>query len=184
MTRLTRSWLLALALAASASACSLISGWADLQNGSKTVAADAGKDVELGTTRDDGGGPLEERSDAATDGGGDASPPPPALRVSCGLTTCSGTDGCCDPDPGFLQCMTRTRCLTDLGGVWFTCDRPSACANQPDKKICCYDSATAVATCESACSSATTSPVCDITNDVACSRTRCSNVTANLRACD
>jgi hypothetical protein len=149
-----RGWLGHLRVAAPValltSACSLVSGWSDLQTetGRSQTPRDAATDSRLPpivTPGDDGGAPT-------TDVG------PTARGIDCGGMICPAGSGCCD-DGDTRRCRDEVSCDEEQGGTWVTCDSQAFCAGQA-RSICCYHDGRDVLTCEATCEGGLTNPIC------------------------
>jgi len=123
------------------SACSLVSGWSDLQTetGRSQARRDAATDDRppIPTPPDDAGG--QSAADVA----------PPQRGVDCNGTICPAGTGCCD-DGTIRSCLTEDSCVNEQGGTWVTCDSQDFCAGQA-KSICCYHLTRDAVTCEATC---------------------------------
>src|SRR5215470_7379921 len=74
------------------------------------------------------GNPIDSpvSNDAANDG---RSTVDAAVGVTCGMTTCTGTQECC-VENGMRSCVDAGKCM----GVGFVCDGPEDC---PTTEVCC-----------------------------------------------
>jgi hypothetical protein len=120
-----------------APACSLVSGWSDLQGGQRVAVRD-------------GGGVNDGASgDGATD-----VPPGPGTEphdqpVTCGAASCPAGEGCCLDFGGGEQCSSITACRGNTDNSFLSCTSASACsAGAP---VCCYDFSTLSTTCRAGC---------------------------------
>jgi hypothetical protein len=115
------------AIVFTASACSLVSGWSDLQGG----GAGQGKDAA-------------PRDGAANDGSSSGDPGDdgsvPGAGVRCGNTRCSGAQGCCFPPPGGggngAFCTSEATCQA-MTGAFMLCDGRGSCSGATPE--CCFD---------------------------------------------
>lgn len=118
-------------------ACSIFSGWSDLQDGPEPAVAAADAMVAELPPPQDASPDVEEASTL------DANVALPPL-VLCGNVTCEHGLGCCSSlDPETNICSTRENCSRDL---WFTCTTSDACS----AGVCCLDNdfrASCAATC-------------------------------------
>lgn len=115
-------------------ACSIASGWSDLQGGTKTTSTPNSKDA---------GGSGDDTSDvdAASDAASEAAAPPRKLR--CGSVVCTGDLVCCETDK--LACSPASNCTTANGGIALSCTEKSNCAAG---EVCCLDTSGLEANCQ------------------------------------
>ena len=132
-------------------ACSLVSGWSDLQGGA-TRTGDAGKRLEDGAPdlKDAPAldGPVAEGA-AAPDA--DAAPTV-ETGVSCGSTVCAGGQGCCvDISRSTRACTTMQACPASTH-AFLLCNDSRQCADRsPALPMCCLDDATFRSACAAGC---------------------------------
>ncbi len=123
-------------------ACTLVSGWSDLQNG----PVDSGKPpANEDASTNDRDTPT---SDSSTTPADDSSAP--AEGVPCGAQTCKGTNGCC------VSIATATRSCTDRATCnpvptrrFLLCAHSGQCPS--DKPQCCLGFDRWDATCQNGC---------------------------------
>ena len=146
---------IAVVIAGGAAACSVVSGWQDLQGGTRKPSGPSGSSGEGGPSREDGGSSGDTGVDAA-----------PATGVTCGAVRCTTTDeGCCHNPEGTTQCSSQTACA-DNGGEWLTCTSPARCPTAAP--ICCYQLAAQTSSCLAGCGIALGAPLCDPTEPSPC----------------
>ncbi len=131
------------------SACTIVSGWSDLQSGPRDGGAEdrstPGSDGSSGSTDTDGSSETDGSS-SPDDAGRDSS----TKGYDCGATTCAGpTMGCCVDDfEDTTKCTTPAQCGVGTG-FWIGCDRTSACADFGG--ACCWDVQTDSSRCMNGC---------------------------------
>jgi hypothetical protein len=118
------------------SGCSLVSGWSDLQNGSR-VSSDSGippTTADSGATTTDSGtipsgshdsGTGADSSAAGNDAGGNDSAAPVLTTVVCGATT---------------RCLAGQACCAGFLGQSSQCQASSQACNPPSALVSCSDS--------------------------------------------
>jgi hypothetical protein len=117
------------AMTAMLSACTVFSGWGDLQGGTRnsdggSAAPDASKPANDAATTPDVGAPTETGSPEASVQG-----------VTCGASYCSlGSQGCCVQGGGAGTCENATQCAT--AGFFLACDSSGQCGAG---RVCCFD---------------------------------------------
>ncbi|HEY2513159.1 MAG TPA: hypothetical protein VGI39_19960 [Polyangiaceae bacterium] len=166
---------LAFALAFLPAGCSLVSGWSDLQNGSKP-AGDAGTEasppatVDSGSTPppgNDAGSPPADSGSPATDSGSPAGQVPEG--VACGSTRCSKGQGCC---VGFIGSGGGDTCVASISAcatpnTFLSCSDSTACTQEVGAtSFCCATQTTGLpeSLCRSSCAT-NQAIVCDPTLD-------------------
>ena len=131
------------------SACSLVSGWSDLQGGRDDDGGDATVESSSGSSGSSGASGTSGTSgtSGATD---DAS----TTAYPCGATRCGPAPaiGCCVTNGAAPQCADLAQCKS-AGGFWIGCDRSSACTG-PAATACCWNLATNSSRCMSQCANA------------------------------
>ena len=152
-------------------ACSLVSGWSDLQGGAARTS-DAGKRLEDGAvdlqdapTLD---GPGAEGAAIPDAPGTDAATPPEA-GVSCGSAVCVGGQGCCvDMGRPSRACTTMQACPAS-SNAFLLCNDSHQCADRsPALPLCCLDDATFRSTCVAGCGPATGTILCRMSDPSPC----------------
>ena len=117
-----------IAIAGAFCACSLVSGWSDLQGGRTLRAPDAATGSDSSTSGGDAGadGPVSKPDSGLID-------------IVCGSAHCPSGQGCCLDavnGTGAKQCTTPETCETQEN-EFLACTRASSCpATAP---VCCYD---------------------------------------------
>jgi hypothetical protein len=144
-------------------ACSLVSGWSDLQGGRPSD--------DKPPTKDSGSSNEASPFDGATSSGGD---------VSCGAAKCPPPLGCCAGFDGNLACTTRESCDVNSGDRFLTCTSGATCpATAP---LCCYDFAFEGSACLAGCA-AGLQIMCDPSKSSACPAGQtCTGKTTGLSA--
>jgi hypothetical protein len=107
--------------------CSFVSGYRDLQGGTRDSAKDGG-----GTNTPPPPPPP----------GDDAGPPPP---LACGSVQCASGQICCETNK--LACSTKDLCNSDQGNV-LECTENLSCTGG---NLCCLDSAALASSCKKTC---------------------------------
>jgi hypothetical protein len=129
--------------------CSLVSGWNDLQNGTRADAAPPA-DASAPPVADSGADSGSEQPTPGTDSGpvADASLPGPdassvLMTVACGSTRCAVGEGCCTsilggapacqasaascmPPKTFASCSDSTQCTATLAHAAQCCEETSS----------------------------------------------------------
>lgn len=149
MAALLSPRVIAPALIALLTACSLVSGWSDLQTDNGKSSRDASDDQPAVRTPPSGD---DEDATATPDTGTTI----PSSSVDCSGTACSTTTGCCD-DGDTRRCQTETQC-GDNGGTWIQCDSQATCA--AEGKVCCYHQTRDTVTCQARCDTAIEVRIC------------------------
>lgn len=147
---------IAVVIAGGAAACSVVSGWQDLQGGTRKPSGSSGSSGEGGPSREDGGSSGDTGVDAVA----------PVTGVTCGAARCTkSNEGCCHNFDGTKQCSSQTTCA-DNGGEWLTCTSPAQCPTAAP--ICCYQLAAQTSSCLAGCGFAVGAPLCDPTEPSPC----------------
>ena len=127
------------AMVVSASACSLVSGWSDLQGGQKGDggrAGDAGSSTPL-----DGGSSGDARVDGSTG----------VTNVACAATRCPAGVGCCVDADNASQCGAQAACPNPT--TFLACSSAATCPTTAP--VCCLQmpgtASVTVATCNAGC---------------------------------
>ena len=147
----------------SASACSVFSGWSDLQDGE--TGGDAGTGRRDGATGDDGS-PADARVefDAFSFDNG----------ASCGATTCKRSMGCCAFSKTVKRCTDSFTC-EDEQGVFLECTSRASCSLSG--LDCCLGSELPLeATCTAACPEQNKVMLCDPAEPNPCSTGSCNKM--------
>jgi hypothetical protein len=155
----------ALLVLGSASACTLVSGWSDLQDG-----ADRGTDASA--DRSDAGG-MEDASAHGDAEAGTATRP----ALACGATACE------DPNTGCCAFAVEATCMPSRDGckdglTWITCDGPASCTD-PNEPICCNDVFADLVHCVAVCDKPEQFVVCDPKAPVCPQGKSCSDTSAS-----
>jgi hypothetical protein len=155
-----------------ASACSLVSGWSDLQGGATGGRKDGGAADGAGST--DASIPGEAGDDASAPSG-----------VRCGAGRCNAPEGCCYPPPGFGGTAGCTDVGTCLGtnGAFLTCDGRASCPGAAP--ACCFDFGSFTAQCAAACI-AGDETICNPSDVPACASGACTRTVpgyTNIPSC-
>src|SRR5690242_6755163 len=102
--RLLLQGAVAIALSCGGAACTLVSGWSDLQHGQRTdgggVSPRDGGDAASIDGEDDGSGSAHDGAPPTTDAPSSNEADAPT-GIPCGSTRCTGGLGCCLPPGGF-----------------------------------------------------------------------------------
>ena len=158
------AFLLGVTLTLLPSGCSLVSGWSDLQDGTKPTrdaAAEASPPATL-----DSGSPAPPSADAGSsdqDGGSsgaDSGSPAPQVPegVACGATRCNKGEGCC---VGFFGTGSGDTCVASISAcatpnTFLSCSDSTACTQEVGApSFCCATQTTGVpeSLCRPTCAS-------------------------------
>lgn len=144
-------------VAGCAAACTVLSGWSDLQDGPAP-------------SRDAGGGGELDAGTAGSDGGGGGT------AVLCAAHHCSAGQGCCAYYDGGGKCSSSTAC--DPGtALWVACTERRDCDGGVGA-VCCLRSESGIARCAAACAAGELQ-LCAPRDDQACpSGTTCGSIGA------
>jgi hypothetical protein len=129
-----------MAVVGSGAACSLVSGWSDLQD----ERPDAGRGRADAEEDDDSGAAAFDASKR------DRDLPPATSDVACGAQTCTGGEGCC-VQFGSAQrsCTVGADCAPGAGGAWLACNNGTSCPSSAPS--CCLDFLVGAALCQNGC---------------------------------
>ena len=151
-----------------ASACSVFSGWSDLQEGSRV---DAG--TGLGVVDSGGRDGSSSLGDARIEGGD-----LPPDGVPCGASRCAEGDGCCTFSSTQKQCSSASTCRNDQG-LFLECTSRASCSFAG--LDCCLSSEQPFeAICTTACPEQGKAILCDPTEPAPCSTGTCKVLPGNF----
>jgi hypothetical protein len=165
MSRAARASLVAIAPASAAAAlaamsgCTLLSGWSDLQTGTKDAGGTRPATVDSGPptdgATDDAGNGTDPDSGTGTriDSGG-----APATGITCGAGQCAPGEGCCGGFSGGKKCAKASACDVNGGDYFLACTSSASCDSHAP--VCCFDFTSEQAACAGSCSQGNPA-VCD-----------------------
>lgn len=137
MSRRSRVLVLGWLFAPLLGACSVFSGWSDLQGG-ELESEDGGSSTDAGSSAEDSG-----RRDASR---GDALPSPDVDGDPCAEAVCNGSSGCC-VQGNARACTTEDEC-TGNGGFFLRCRTSAECGAGSS---CCLALGELMAQCAPSC---------------------------------
>lgn len=138
------------------SACTLVSGWSDLQGGPREDDGGARRD---GTASSSSGSTGTSGANGSSGSSGNTEDDASTAAYVCGSAPCAPpATGCCVEDGTKPECKDLASCVS-AGGFWIACDRTSACSDIPGASVCCWDLTVNAARCKSQCGTADI-PIC------------------------
>jgi len=161
-----RSLLLTTALVLGLAACTVVSGWSDLQKGDQDRQNNEDGGASSSGTSGTSGGTSGGTSSGSTSGGTSGGMTPPSNEIACGGRRCGAGLACCSL-AGIEHDCVSSKAMCQSGATFIECRSPADCAGQPGKPICCWDlgiedsSGDPSATCSASCAGTERYPICD-----------------------